>query len=318
MTTKPQNSKGSNETLADWVASRADELTEQYALKAAGFEPRTHVPTGLRRLDAAGLLEPGIATVVLGHEGDGKSALGLAFCEGAARAGLSVDLHTPEDPRKMVADRILAGQVGESAAKLRRLRIDGAGLRLASAVRESLDWTSRIRPYDGRLTAGQICELIDKNRPGLVVVDYAQVLAGADESDAERVLAKAVWDFNEAAKNTGASVVLLSQVRTQVKERGRRLFDSWRARNPGPITPEAVEGYRPLPGDGQWAPNALGQKPRAVLSWFRPGLWARQHGSGVADDTAELRIIKSNYGPGAETLKLRWHGPTTTITDPKE
>jgi len=236
---------------------------------------------------------------------------------GAARAGLNVDYHTPEDPRKLVADRVLAAAVGESAAKLRRLRVDGAGLRMAAAVRDS-DWTQRVRAYDGRLNAAQICSLIEKNRPGLVVVDYAQVLAGADESDAERVLAKAVWDFNEAAKTTGAAVVLLSQVRTQVKERGRRLFDNWKQRNNGPITAESVEGYRPLPGDGQWAPNALGQKPRAVLSWFRPHLWMRQHGSNVEDDVAELKIIKSNYGPGAQVLKLRWHGPTTTITDPKD
>lgn len=171
---------------------------------------------------------------------------------------------------------------------------------------------------DARVTADRVCEEVRAEKPGLAIVDYAQVLAGADESDAERVLARAVWDLNEIAKETGGAVVVMSQVRTKVKERGRDWFDRWRYKNPGPVTRDAVEGYRPMPGDAQWAPNALGQKPRAVLAWFRPGLWMKQHGAGVEDDVAELTVIKSSYGPGGEIIRLRWHGPTTEITDPKE
>jgi hypothetical protein len=152
------------------------------------------------------------------------------------------------------------------------------------------------------------------------VVDYAQVIGAAlDEKDGERTINALVWDLNELAKDTGGAIVLLSQVRTNVKERGRKMFDAWKARHPQdkPST-EAVEGYRPLSGDGQWAPNALGQKARAVLSWFRPNQWLKMHGADVADDNAELFILKSNYGPAMEKLRLKWHGPTTRITDPKE
>lgn len=153
----------------------------------------------------------------------------------------------------------------------------------------------------------------------LVLVDYAQVLGGEnDERSVERVITRVVWELNELAKDTGTAVVLLSQVRTEVKERGRRLFDSWRYRNPnGRPTEEAVEGYRPLAGDGQWAPSALGQKARAVLSWFRPRAWLRMHGVEVKDDVAELLILKSNYGPSAQALRLGWDGPLTRVYDPK-
>jgi len=315
--------KANELTLADWVNARGTELAEQYAQVAAGATIVTHCPTGLARLDDAGLLELGVCTVVLGHEGDGKSALGLQFLEGAARAGFECQGYWPEDPRRFIADRILGSATGESASKLRRFKVSGNvpdRLRLAMAGAEN--WARRIRVDDRRLESRELVEGIKARwtpTTRLVVVDYAQVLSSeTDETSVERVITKVVWELNELAKERNASIVLLSQVRTQVKERGRRVFDSWRQRNPsGAIAIESVEGYRPLAGDGQWAPNALGQKARAVLSWFRPRSWMKMHGADVKDDLAQLLLLKSNYGPAMETLSLHWHGPTTRISDPK-
>lgn len=312
------------ETLADWVEGRGEELQEQYKLSASGFAPTLHCPTGLARLDAAGLLELGVCTVVLGHEGDGKSALGLQFLEGCARAGFRAQGYWPEDPRRFVADRVIAASVGESASKIRRLKMEGdAPARIKAALVQSAEWARRIGVEDKRLESRELVDLIRARwtpETRLVVVDYAQVLsAEQDETSVERVITRVVWDLNELAKEKNGAVVLLSQVRTKVKERGRDVFDSWRRRNPtGPIQAEAVEGYRPLSGDGQWAPNALGQKARAVLSWFRPRSWMKMHGADVKDDLAELLILKSNYGPAMETLRLHWDGPTTRITDLKK
>jgi replicative DNA helicase len=311
------------ETLADWVSARGAELADQYQDKAAGFTQVLHCPTGLARLDAAGLLELGVCSVVLGHEGDGKSALGLQFLEGAARAGYKCQGYWPEDPKRFIADRVLSGMVGESASKLRRLKVDGdVPSRLKAATASATDWARRILVNDQRLESRELIEAIRRNHTQdtrLVLVDYAQVLSSeTDEASVERVITRAVWDLNEFSKDKNCAVVLLSQVRTKVKERGRDVFDSWRRRNPtGPIQAEAVEGYRPLAGDGQWAPNALGQKARAVLSWFRPRSWMKMHGADVQDNLAELLILKSNYGPAMEVLKLHWDGPTTRITDPK-
>lgn len=314
-----------DETLADWLDERATELGSQYNLAAAGLAPITHCPTGLRRLDAAGVIELGVAHVVLGHEGDGKSALGLQLLKGCAQAGFGAMGFWPEDPRRFISDRVLAPALGMAATKLRRLQDpdpDGMPARLRAAKLEVNSWAKRIQVDDRRMESREIVEAI-RRRWGsdtrLAVVDYAQVLGGeTDEGSVERVITRLVWDLNEAAKELGGAIVLLSQVRTLVKERGRRLFDVWKNKNPGVApTEEAVEGYRPLAGDGQWAPNALGQKARAVLSWFRPRLWLRMHGANVQDDLAELLILKSNYGPSMETLRLKWDGPTTTISDPK-
>lgn len=312
------------ETLADWLGSRSAELDSQYRAVAAGETPILHCPTGLRRLDDAGLLELGVCTVVLGHEGDGKSALGLQFLEGCAKAGYECQAYWPEDPRRFIADRVLAQSLGESASKLRRLKIEGINVpeRIKAARAESQDWARRVLVDDHRLDSHLLVQSILR-RVGqdtrLVVVDYAQVLsAERDEKSVERVISGAVWALNEVAKNHNIAVVLLSQVRTKVKERGRDTFDRWRYKNTGEIKPEAVEGYRPLAGDGQWAPAALGQEARAVLSWFRPGQWMKMHGADVRDDKAELLILKGNYGPAMETITLSWNGPTTRITDSRK
>lgn len=315
-------------TLANWLDERASELEGQYALAAMGCAPVTHCPTGLRRLDDAGLLELGVCTVVLGHEGDGKSALGLALVEGAARAGFEAAGYWPEDPRRFLADRVLSKGLGVSASSLRRLKLPpSAASGLGSAASSASEWASRVRVSDERLTSR---ELIAHARATwtpntrLLLVDYAQVFSaekgdGGGYENLERVLTRTVWDLNELAKEKNAAVVLMSQVKTEVKERGRRLFDSWSYRNQGK-TPnqQAVEGYRPLAGDGQWAPSALGQKARAVLSWFRPNYWLGMHGVDVSDDIAEALIIKSNYGPAAKTIRLGWDGPQTRIYDPKD
>lgn len=310
-------------TLADWIEDRGAELVTDYQEQAQGLVKVTHCPTGLRRLDDAGLLELGLCTVVLGHEGDGKSALGLQFLEGCARAGYNAQGYWPEDPRKFIADRVFAQTIGESAAKIRRLKVEGnVPARLQAAVRSAETWARRISVDDSRYGSKELVSCVKgrwESGTRLVVVDYAQVLGGeVDEDSVERVITRLVWDLNELAKEKNASIVLLSQVRTLVKERGRKLFDSWRYRHPTDrLTGESVEGYRPLAGDGQWAPSALGQKARGVLSWFRPNSWLKMHGADVPDTTAELLILKSNYGPAMETLKLNWHGPTTRITDPK-
>lgn len=309
------------ETLADWLGSRSQELDSQYRAVAGGDTPILHCPTGLKRLDDAGLLELGVCTVLLGHEGDGKSALGLQFLEGAAKAGYDCQAYWPEDPRRFIADRVLAQSLGESATKLRRLKIEGTNVpeRIRAAQVESQSWARRVIVDDRRLDSHLLVESIrGRICPGtrLIVVDYAQVLSSErDEKSVERVISGAVWALNEVAKIYNVAVVLLSQVRTKVKERGRDTFDRWRFKNQGEIKPEAVEGYRPLAGDGQWAPAALGQEARAVLSWFRPGQWMKMHGADCKDDKGELLILKGNYGPSMETLTLLWNGPTTRITD---
>src|SRR5678815_5998803 len=166
------------ETLADWLGSRSSELDTLYAAVAGGETPVLHCPTGLRRLDDAGLLELGVCTVVLGHEGDGKSALGLQFLEGAAKAGYDCQAYWPEDPKRFIADRVLAQSLGESAAKLRRLKIEGANVRerIRAAQVESQAWAKRIIVDDRRLDSHILLQAIQR-RVGPNSVSYTHLRA---------------------------------------------------------------------------------------------------------------------------------------------
>ena len=317
--------KSEDENLYDWLEQRGEEHEQTYGLLAMGVEPVTHCPTGLRKLDDVGLLELGVATIVLGHEGDGKSALGLQFLEGCATSGFRCLAYYPEDPRRFIADRVYAPLLGESATNLRRGRVDEPESipgRLVRA-RAKADWAKLVGVSDKRFTSKALLEDLkrrwtDDTRLG--VIDYAQVLSAEDdEKSVERVINRFVWDANEFAKDVNGSIVILSQVGTHVKRRGREWFDNWVFRNQGkPPTREAVEGYRPTSGDAQWAPSALGHKARAVLSWFRPNQWLRELGANVEDNVAEALVLKNNYGASKDTAILRWHGPTTRITDPKD
>lgn len=320
---KQTNAK--DETLADWLEERGKELDETYGLAAFGVEPVTHCPTGIRRLDDAGLLELGVATIVLGHEGDGKSALGLQFLEGCARGGFDALGFWPEDPRRFVADRVYAPIIGESATKLRRARVDDPGSipeRLKVARRNNEDWTKRIGVCDRRLTPeSAIAELRRRwtKVTRLAVFDYAQVFGDEGDDGFSSELSGFIWNTNEFAKDVNGAVVILSQVRGKVKERGRKLFDDWKWNHKTEQpTASAVEGYRPLSGDAAWAPGAMGQKARSILSWFRPNSWLREHGASVPDNVAEALVIKNNYGESKQLVRLSWDGPTTRISDPKE
>jgi replicative DNA helicase len=147
-------------------------------------------------------------------------------------------------------------------------------------------------------------------------VDYAQAFdAEADEKSVERVVARLAWRLNDLAKRTGASVVLMSQVKREVLDRGRRWFDSWRWKNPNePLRSEAVEGFRPLAGDLQWS-TALWQRCKQGLFLFRPGSWLRSMGADTPDDVMEVSIAKGNFGPNNEIIRLGWDGPRARIFD---
>lgn len=313
------------DTLASWLTEREQELARDYTLVCEGKPPVTHCPTGFQRLDDAGLLELDVATIVLGHEGDGKSALGLQLLEGCAKSGARCAGFWPEDPRRFVADRVFSPLIGESASRLRRGKIDDPSTvpkRLGLAAAAAKEWAVRIDVCDRRLSSAELlseARRVYTPEHRLFIFDYAQVLTAEQGEGANLVIARFVWEANQFAKEKRVSVVIMSQVSKEVKTRGRRMFDEWRRANPGEApTRAAVEGYRPLSGDGQWSPTALGQQARAVVSWFRPHQWLREHGASVRDDIAEAMVLKNNYGATKQVVTLGWDGPMTRISDRKK
>ena len=310
-------------TLNDWVSERTAQLESQFAAKDAGRPPLLHVPTGLGSLDDLGLLEPGVLTAVLAHSSDGKTALMMQFLKGAAQAGMKGQGYFYEDPQDKLSDRVIAAELGVSAFKLRRLDVPGTAEEVngrLAAARASLGWTSLITVDSTRSTVdGLMAKIRERHVPGetkIVGVDYAQAFdAEGSENSVERVVSRLAWRLNEYAKYENVAVVLLSQVRREVLDRGRRWFENWRWKNPrGEPSTEAVEGFRPLEGDMQWS-SAVQQRARQVLSVFRPGSWMRSLGFHWDDDVMEVQLCKGSYGPGRGREALHWDGPTCVVSD---
>lgn len=315
------NSTDDRRTLADWVRDRATALSTQYERAAAGVSETVHCPTGLARLDAAGLLELGFITTVLAHAGDGKSAFALQMLEGCARAGYPAQGYFMEDPGDLTADRVIAGLTGYSAFALRRGKAEGAvSDRLASAVDDMEEWGSRIQMDEEQWETGELlARITSRFVPGtrLIAIDYAQAFdAEGDERSVERVISRLVWKLNLFAKEHKCSVLLLSQVNTKLANEGRQVFDWWKRKHPDESPNlSAIERLRPGPDDAQWATGAIKAKSRQIISLFRPGYHMRLLGENWQDNTMQVKIVKGNYGPGAELMSFNWDGPTCKITD---
>lgn len=311
-------------TLYSAIEERGAELSQNYEDKANGLPVITSVSTGLASLDAYGLCEPSILTVWEAHPGDGKTSVLQQLLKGAVSQGYTPKAYLFEDPIKLVADRYLAAELGESAFKLRRLEIasEGIGPRLSAACRE-LDWTRQVIVEDIKMSSTELfldLETCDEST-GLIGVDYAQAFdAEHDEKNVERVVARLAWGLNEFSKKTGISSNLFSQVKAEVQTRGKKWFDNWRfqkdrkGEDTTKADPVAVEGYRPLGGDAQWS-TALWHKCKDAISIFRPGRWLNEHGLVCQDDVIEFLRVKGNYSPSKRPVRCRWNGATSEIKD---
>lgn len=299
--------------LSKVLHSRVKDLIDLKKRRDAGETVFTHVPTGLKSFDARfGGLEVGILTLVVGHTGDGKTSVLGQLAKGAASAGFGVLLVLLEDPLARIADRYLAGVMGESANKISRLNF-GTGERLEAALTE-LDWAKRVGVVAGMYSPDDVLDLVNRTTDvggaplGLVIVDYAQGFSDAAEN-MEKVCAQMARNLNGVAGERKLACVFGSQVATDVLHRGRTRWERTLA-----LQRPDEGGFRPGKGDVMWA-RRLEQYSKAVWYIFRPGRWRRELGDeGATDDTMEITVGKANYGAeGCETFA--WHGPSTSISD---
>lgn len=313
--------------LSDLLTQRTTDLKDLYGKVSRGEPIAAFVPSGFRALDQAGFGEMGTLAVLLGHSGEGKSALMLQLMEAAAKADFRVLAFLMEDPAEMVADRYLSRLYDLDPTKLRRIEEPNAMKKLQFLDDfGSPDWMDLITLWDYSLPSDDMLACINAHlaqpgpKIGLIVVDYMQIFTSELGENAERVINKMTMALNTIAKQHKCFVLVTSQLKTnEVMNRGDKEFTSWRFRHknedPGLA---AVMGYRPKAGDQAWASQVLTQKARAIWSIFRPAKWLARHDVVVSDDTLMVFNDKSNYtaemvGP----VTLRWDGTRLTISEPK-
>jgi replicative DNA helicase len=166
----------------------------------------------------------------------------------------------------------------------------------------------------------QLEEAVDEST-GLVLIDYAQAFdAEPDEKSVERVIARLAWGLNQLAKKHNIAIVLFSQLKAEVKERGNRWYENFRYKKQEEATEtsfEAVEGFRPRDGDLQWS-SALYQRAKQIVYIFRPAAWLQAFGIQAKDNFVQMQIAKGNYGPNKKILEFGWSGETARIFERKK
>lgn len=309
-------------TFRSWLRERAEALVERYEAKENGEFVLTHIPTGIARLDAIGLTEPGILTCITANAGDGKSAFALTHAIAAARAGFDVQCYFLEDPAPLTADRYFSGALDVNSFKLRRLTADMTAAqlreRLNAAVADAT-WADRIIADDEQCETSELFRRVDArwtDDTRLIMVDYVQAFdAEGEEKSVERVIARLAWGMGQLAKERDAAVILFSQVRREVVDRGRQRANDWVRRNPEKeLTAEAVEGFRPGFGDAMWS-SKLTQAAKAGVSIFRPNRWIRELGGNAKDDVIQFTSFKGNFSTSNEIVTCSWDGPRARIVD---
>lgn len=312
--------------LSDVVRDRNEELAVLYERREAGEDVEMqYISTGLPSLDKLGLLERGILTIIGGDPGVGKTAWALKLLEGAARQGYKPKGFFFEDPLHLMADRITGKAIGESSFKLRRLELDDSDIpeRLRS-VADGLDWLDDVTVEDTLTGSTNLLSVLDETTDestGLVVIDYAQAFDAEDnEKSVERVIARLAWGLNQLAKKKKIAIVLFSQLKTEVRDRGNKWYENYRwktGEEASANSPEAVEGFRPRSGDLQWS-SALYQRAKQILYLFRPGAWLRSFGVNAEDNEVQVQIDKGNYGPNKEIVRFAWDGALCKISERKK
>lgn len=298
--------------LSEILRDRGREIAEVHAARARGEVVLTHVPTGLARIDRTfGGAEMGSATLVMGHSGDGKTSLLAAVCRGAAEAGCGVLAFHLEDPRRRLADRHYAQLTGEAAHRI--ARGDHAATDPVPVLRDAYaaaePWARRVAVWNGDAGHRDVLRAIRETpdvagaRVRLVVVDYLQRFS-ASEDGLEAVCAELTRDVGRLAEERQLAVLLASQVRSQVVDRGRTRFDR----------SGQVDGFRPGRGDCMWS-RRVEQFVRAEWVVFRPERWRRECGlPEKPDDRLELHVVKASYGPEG-IVSLGWDGPRARVVN---
>jgi replicative DNA helicase len=299
-------------TLADNINTRLAHIKDALGRKAAGEIVTPYVSTGLRAWDANGGILKGILTVIGAATGEGKSIVKLQLARGAAQDLNTVCMIDFEDPAEKTVDRALSGETGIDNKEIGKYEIDDGGfLQIQAAARGMQDWGSRVAHHTGLVSTDRCLEIMEASNADLLLVDYAQAFPEDEGSNMERTIARFAWEANSLAQRKNCAIVVFSQIVRAVEERGYRMYERAKFRDPEAID---VSGFAPGGlSDISWA-KSLGERAKELAYIWRPNRIARHLGAKVQDNRLKIIFGKANFGTEND-LTFLFDGPTATISD---
>lgn len=247
------------------------------------------ISTGWSDLDRlTGGWGPGQLITVGSRPAIGKTTILVNCATSAALDGVPVLLVSLEESRHEVLNRIMAAQAGVGLSRLRDgTRLEEDWDKLAKAASRVSDMPLHITD-DGHLKVPGIrAELRAKRRAretpyGLVVVDYAQLMASGGRAESRQVDVSDLFrELKLTAREFDTPVLVGSQL-----NRG----------------PEQRSNHRPVLADLRDS-GAVEQDSDVVILLYRE----RVYDEAAADDTIELRVAKDRLGETG-TVELTFRG----------
>lgn len=219
-----------------------------------------------------------------------------------------------EDPTGKTADRAFSAVTGINNRLLGLLDVDEFDLsRLESAAEEIRGWASRVEHCAGLVSVPVALEQMRAFDGDLILVDYAQAFPEDTGATMERTIARFAWEANALAQKKNCAVVVFSQIVREVEERGYRIYEASKRRDPDKID---VSGF--CPGglsDISWA-KTLGERAKELGYIWRENRIARKLGANVKDNRMRIIWGKVNFGEEKDMV-FEFDGPTATIRDLK-
>jgi replicative DNA helicase len=198
-------------------------------IEERGDEAQAGVPTGLKTLDAkTGGLQPSDLILVAGRPGLGKSSLALCFIEHAAlRAGKTCAIFSLEMSELQVVQRLISMNAEIDGNRIRRGRLSLPELQAISDASGRLQQAQIYVEESSRLTVTDILAKsrrlqAERGKLDLIVIDYLQLIEGAEGDEDNRVqeVAKISRALKAIARELEVPVVALSQLSRQIETRG--------------------------------------------------------------------------------------------------
>lgn len=198
---------------------------EQLAARADG--QRVGVPTGFATLDGkTGGLQPSDLILLAGRPGLGKTSFALnVVAHAALQAGKTCAVFSMEMSELQVAQRLISLIAEIDGNRMRRGRLGVPELQSINAASSQLQTAPIYIEESSRLT---VTDILAKSRRlqterglDLLVIDYLQLIEGADDED-NRVIevAKVSRSLKAIARELQVPVVALSQLSRQIETRG--------------------------------------------------------------------------------------------------
>ncbi|MGE4668590.1 SPI-7-type island replicative DNA helicase [Yersinia enterocolitica] len=239
----------SSDTVAD-MPTVVESYLERLEQRCGNHDDIVGTPTGFEQLDELTTgLQSGDLILVAGRPSMGKTALGLAMCEGAlnGRVTQSVQIYSLEMPAEQLLSRFIAmlGRVPLQNLRSGNMSDEHWG-RVSAAIKILLtDWKNRLLIDDSSyMTPSILRSRIRKNArkhgtPSLILLDYLQLMRCPGQENRTQEIAEISRSLKVLAKEIGCPVVALSQLNRALENRPDKRPNNGDLRDSGALEQDA-------------------------------------------------------------------------------